>query len=213
MRAIILSLTTALAALAFASAAEARHICRGKAHAHSAVFHVDLEYSDDGRPIGRHASWTPPGEGLGPPLLIINYELPGDTLGPPVAVSAVVIVPAGPQTRSNHANVVLQAPDGASLREPFMQFGQQIATLRGRGVTAAVTGLVTLADRKQNAAWLAKLEQGKFDLSVEGDRDERFQSRTFDLTDTAARDALFTQAYSEATQAAKTPLACEAVPN
>ena len=182
------------AVFACAPSAQARHICRGAAHAvGNALFHVDFEFADDGKPIGRHASWVPPGTGALPgPLLVIDYALPADTLGAPLAISAVM----GGRAVTTPTEFVLRGPDGVEHHEAFGG------------------GLVGFAHRGHNDALVAAIDLApSIDLSVRGVGGEVVASRMFDLTDKAARTALFAQALAQATEGAKAPLACGAVPN
>jgi hypothetical protein len=201
--------------------AAAGHRCGGQVKGpQGSSVGVFIDVADNGTQAAPDVSWTPPGGGDSFPLLFIGYEVAGPGLSHPASVAVASMVKTDPAPASATAEMVVRAGP-QSWRKPWRMFAQAMADDHAGKPAAGIPkggkpvgffGMVPLAFRgRDNATLLTALDGlASVEVSVEGDRKEHLGVRTYDLSDTKARDALFAQAFIAAKHAAETPSACPA---
>jgi hypothetical protein len=221
--------STALAGLAAATilaAAGAAHAeswqCSAQAQApNGAVMSVDETVSDSGAVSDVSARWQPPAEKDGFPALNIVYAPDANGLGAPTAVLVMHLVSADPLPRSPEASMAIHGESGAVWMRPWGLYAhnmRQLGAVPKGAQQVGFFGAVPMAfrgDGKEPA-----LNQGLLDaipttpqlrVTIDGSLGERLGERTFQLSDTAARDTMYRQVSADLEAAAKDPRRhCEA---
>lgn len=187
---------------------------------------VSLEVGDDGAVSDAYVQWRPPSASAAPfPFLTLTYPLDGERLGALESVTVAAVVEHGDSAPKSRKAEIRLALASRSWARPWRMFEGYAAEARAGAEpgkpdkAVAFYGVVPLAwvgegeDEPGNLDLIAAAGRGgTATIAVVGDRAERFGERTYDLSDTAARDALLAAALVEAREAAKTPQRCEAKP-
>jgi hypothetical protein len=190
---------------------------------------VSFPFDNAGAPGPRTAIWTPPSNGAdleralrivsGGTLLMVEYDVPDARLPKPRAANAFAIMNLQDAPVSRRAEIVVTLDGGRVWRLPLNSFAglaDKARARRGKKSTDINVDVETIAGEDSSKQTvrpdlLDALETARsITLTIEGDAGgETFGSVTYDLSDHAARDALFAKAYADAAKAAEKPNRCK----
>jgi hypothetical protein len=218
----------ALACVATAQGAQAQtRVCSARA-GESGRGEVSVVMRWDGKAWEQFAVWNAPPAGKTLfPMLSIFYDLAPDGLGPPVSLRVAAMVDADPLPASTTADVVVSLGGDRSWRRPWGMYTQNVRAMRERKLglpkgfeAGGFTGSVPMAFAPEpdgdslNTDLLAALPTARtLEVRIEGNAGDDIGRNSFDLAQTAQRDAQFKDAFAKAAEAAKSPQTCKESPN
>lgn len=218
----LVCLLFAVGCLAAGAAAAAERVCDGEAKG-PGKSEVGVTHRLDAKGVitSTRVRWTPPSTADKQlPWLTLGYEIHGAALGPLNGVGVMAMVEAKAPPASTSAEIVIRLDDGSDWRRPWRMYGEQRGQfgrpVKGGAKPVGFFGFIPIAfaGDKDSAAFNSLLIDHfagakTATVTVEGNAKETFGENAYDLTGSAARDALFAEALAKADAAAKSPAACK----